>query len=487
MIGIKLNNSTAHGTLLLMIGQVIFMFAGYGVNILLALKLHEIEYAKFAIVMVILVWVELFVINGLPTAMQHFISRGKYNIDSIIQLGIKKQLIYCLLILGVFVCAVPICSLIFNDYSLRLLFWIASIDIFIYGMYWLYTGILGGQRRFACQAVSIIAYSIGKFGGVSIMIIAGYGVSGALIGNWIGSIVGLLTAIKFVGAKNPKDSKVLTFANIRDFAVPIVLFTITINLLLSVDIFFVKLILSDLDVAYYYNASTLARIPYIVFLALSFTLLPVLSRTIAFGTESDVQRQIRKVFRYMIIILIPLVFFFWQNSIPIIKMFYSSKFANAAPILPYLTLGLSIFTLFYIITTILNADNKPRLAFSLALITIVIDVITNYYLVKINGTIGAAQATTISSFVGLLIGGLFIYKRFKTLLPVVSVLRIFFVAIVTSIIFGFWVIEPVLVIPKAVIFSLIYFIGLLVIKEIEPGEIMDILVGRKGLRGKQSL
>jgi len=454
------------GTLFLMLGQVTFLIAGYTINILLALRLGPQGYGLFSIAMAILVWVELFVVNGVPTAMQRFIAGGKYNRDALANLGIKWQLLYCGVLWALFIAATPLISTMLVDKSLMTLLWIASIDIIIYGMYWLYTGILGGDQCFFAQALSIMAYALGKLTAVMVLVFLNWSIIGALIGNWIGSAIGLAIAAHFVKRIKISAKTEIPHSVIRQFITATVLYTIMLNLLLYLDIFFVKRFLSDVYVGYYNAAGTIARIPYFIFLALSFTLLPVLSRSIAAGAEKETRKRIMQIMRYLVILLIPIIVFVWHNAEAVLRLFYSTKYLTAAPVLPILTLALSLFTIFSIMTTILNADGRPGMSLRISAFVALVDASCNVVLVPRYGMVGAALATGIAGFLGVVIGSYYVYRRFASFARAVTLLRVTVAAASALFLVASWQVTSVDVIPKAFVFSAIYFAILILSREV---------------------
>ncbi len=475
MPGDSRKTSVTRGTLMLMAGQVVFLISGYAVNILLAYKLEGEEYGRYGFIMTLLLWVELFVINGIPTAMQKYLPTGQFDAAGLIRMGQRKQVMYTLVVFTAALLVAPLIARVFDDSTLSPLFRIAAIDIVLYGMYWFYAGVLGGQHRFQQQAVAAIAYPIGKLVSIAALVFSGYGVAGALVGNWLGSILGMVAGAWYVRSDLAKQSPAVDFAAIRRFAVPIVLFTISVNFLLNVDFFFVKRMLQDQDVSHYFNASTLARIPYLVFLALSFTLLPVLSEAIAARREEQVRRQIRQVLRLLMIVLTPVLLFLWQNAEATVLLLYPERFRPAADILPFLTLAMTLFTYFYIIETVINADARPGLAFGIAVAAVAVDAAVNYLLVPLYGTQGAALGTCAGSAAGILIGGAWLRRRFQDFIPWDTVLRIAVVSALTTAVFAAWPVSPVLVVPKGLAFVGFYFVAVLVVREMDLPELRALL------------
>ncbi len=462
----------ARGTLLLMAGQLAFMASGYAINIFLARRLGPEDLGLFGIILAILVWVELFVINGVPTAMQHFLPEGKYDARSVVRQGVRLQGLYCLIVWSLFLAAAPIFARFFHDDRLTVFFWIASIDIVIYGLYWLFVGVLSGKRKFAWQAVTTTAYALGKLAAVVALVLLGMGVTGALIGNWLGSLVGMLIGMRF--GKTPfedtAEKPAIERSALLAYARPIIVYTIIMNLLLYLDIAFVKKYLTDADVGFYHVAGTLARIPYFIFIGLSFTLLPTLSRTIARNEHERARQQIRQVMRFLFLLLVPTVIFIGQNAEPLIRLLYSEVYLPAAQILPVLTLALVMYTLFYITTTVLNADKKPALALWIAAGAGVVDLAANILWVPRYGTVGAAMATGLASAVGMFGGFVYIFRRFRSGLSLFSLLRMVTAGLLAALVTVPWEVEAAGVLLKAIGFVLAYFVLLIMGRELNGSD-----------------
>ncbi len=462
----------ARGTLLLMMGQMVFMASGYAMNIFLARRLGPEELGLFGIILAILVWVELFVINGVPTAMQHFLPEAKYDARSIVKQGVKLQGLYCLIVWALFLALAPAFARFFHDDRLTVFFWIASIDIVIYGLYWLFVGILSGRRKFAWQAVTTTAYALGKLAAVVTLVMLGMGVKGALIGNWLGSLVGVLIGLRFWQTQfNEHGSRpAIKRGTLLAYARPIIVYTIIMNLLLYLDIAFVKKYLTDADVGFYHVAGTLARIPYFIFIGLSFTLLPTLSRAIAQNEHERARQQIRQVMRFLFFLLVPTVVFISQNAGPLIRLLYSDTYLPAARILPVLTLALVMYTLFYIATTILNADKKPGLALWIAAGAGIADLAANLIWVPRYGAVGAAMATGLASAVGMVGGGIYIFRRFHAGLNLFSLLRISAACLLAYLATLPWNVHAVGVLLKAAGFTAVYFLALILVRELNASD-----------------
>jgi O-antigen/teichoic acid export membrane protein len=112
------------------------------------------------------------------------------------------------------------------------------------------------------------------------------------------------------------------------------------------------------------------------------------------------------------------------NASEIIELLYAEVYAPAASILRTLIVGIAIYTLLMVLTTIMSADGYPHRAFLISLLCAVTDVILCFILVPKLGTTGAALATVIASTLGVLIAGAHVLFRFGAILPAGTLMRV---------------------------------------------------------------
>lgn len=407
-----------------MAAQGVFMLSGYVLNVFLARYFGPEIYGQFGVAMAVLVWVEFFVINGVPTAMQKFLSEAADNAAALVRLGRRLQLGYALIIFAFFIAVTPLVSAGLRDPALQQLLWIAALDIVLYGLYWFYLGVHSGLHRFESQALVIVCYGIGKVASSIGLVLLGAGIAGALIGNFLGSAVGLVIGawlmrkIDMPPATTPEH-----YSRFTKFAVPVILYTLSINALLYIDLLFVKHSLPAAAAGYYTAAATIARAPYFIFLGLASTVLPALSRMLAQENLEAARSLLRHTMRLLIGLLVPVLILITANADHIVELLYSRAYDAATPILRLLIIGIAMYTLLVVLCTIMSADGYPHRAFHLSLGAAVIDVPLCLLLTPKWGASGAATATLVASTLGVAAAGMHVLQRFGSIFPWHSLLR----------------------------------------------------------------
>ncbi|MDZ7343872.1 MAG: oligosaccharide flippase family protein, partial [candidate division KSB1 bacterium] len=338
------------GTLLLLVGQIVFLVCGYGINVVLARLLDPEGYGTFGVVYSILMIFELFVVAGIPNALQRFVGENPDRAYVLHKVMLRGQLVYTVSVFVLAIIAAPAIAKFLQDRQLAAILQIAAIDILFFSFYWYYNGLQIGLKNFGKQAVIASTYSLTKFGFIFFLVDAGFSVRGAFVGNLLGSICGLVLGIWFLRLR--KQDANYSQKDVTQFIVANILYTIGLNLFFYIDLWFVKYHLSESTVGHYNAASTLCRIPYFFSIALSGALLPSLSSAIAQSRTHEVERLIRQSLRLIILLVLPTMVVVATTALPVVLLLFGEKYTGAATIAQRLIVGMTFFTVFTVTNTI---------------------------------------------------------------------------------------------------------------------------------------
>ena len=183
------------GTVLLLIGQLLALLSGYGINVFLARRLGPADFGTFGVVYGILMIIELCVVAGIPNALQRFVGENPNHSFSLHKYLFKRQLFYAFLFLGITFLIAPLLAKLFKDPIISYFLRIAIFDVVVFGLYWYYNGFPLGQRQFGRHTIIVAGYSIFKFIFVVGLVSGGLSIAGALIGNILGSSTGMILGI----------------------------------------------------------------------------------------------------------------------------------------------------------------------------------------------------------------------------------------------------------------------------------------------------
>ncbi len=454
------------------------MACGFVINMFLARWFTPSVYGLYGLVMSILLWAEYTVLDGIPSTYRKVISEDENSFDSVLHSIKWTFLPYCLTILAVFSIVSFWLSRPFNDNRLSILLLIAGIDIPVYGMYGAYLSIINGYRKFAPENIIKSLYSISKVTLIILLTLLGFGLRGVLVSNMLASLCGLLIAFSFVKSLRPLRNKrkiVDLKPRIITFGLPYLLYGLTSMLLIHMDIWFIKgLLTDDAAIGYYTIAGNLSRPLFFLMTGILSVVFPSFSKLASEGNLWFLQKYIKQAMRLALFFLCPLVIMLSITSEELISFLFTTEYLPASSSLKLLLLGTAFFSIFSLFLTIIAAKNKPFYSFIVSLGLIPIAVSLNYLLITSHGIEGAALTTTLVSGIGAIITGVYLWRRIGAIVNVLTLGRIIgatgIMYLISRYIYG----DSYYLIIKYLILSLTY-IGVLVLsKEINFGDLSII-------------
>jgi O-antigen/teichoic acid export membrane protein len=271
-----------------------------------------------------------------------------------------------------------------------------------------------GLRRYGTQAVMDSLYSLFRTALILGFALLSASALSALWGFVIATAAFSLLLYLLWGRNG--DAGRFEWKSFLQFVLPFTLFILVTNLILNIDLLMLKALsppsLSNLYSGYYTAASTLARIPYFFTSALSLVILPLISRATSLKDHESTKRYVENSLRYTLILLVFLSFLISPTAKELMGLLYSRDYLPASESLSILVFGLALFSLFFILTTIVSAAGKPKVCLYFALIVLFLDIGLNYLFIPRYEMKGAALATTISLCGGVMGMGFYCFRWF---------------------------------------------------------------------------
>lgn len=426
----------AQAVIWLTLAEVVYNLSGYVVHALTGRFLGPAEYGRYGLVITLTTMLIVLVGNGIPTAMsKHLASASDKDPRSIY--GIRRAARFLQLILIAtltlgFYFSAPLLAKLLGDPSLTPLFKLSSLIIptFAAASFNLYFFI--GLHFFRVQAFLKTLRSLAR-----IIFIGGLaftsGTWGAITGNILAPLivffVGLALEPYLMRRYFPEavSSKTTTpnfpWRDIISHALPLTLFLLFYELILTIDLFLVKILLADDHLTGIYNAAvTVGRIPYYLFYALAIALLPTIAKTEAHRDTEATKKLLSQSFRLMLFLLIPLVTLISIYAQETLQLFYGDAFLEATIPMMVLTVGVGCLTVFYVFTFAMNGAGLLRFPLQLAIGGMLLAVALNFILIPLYDLVGAAMAVAITSLL-LMLGILIkVFTHFNLTLPWYTVL-----------------------------------------------------------------
>jgi stage V sporulation protein B len=466
--------NTLTGYIYLSASNFFFVITSYGIYFGLGRILGPEEFGIYGIVTSFISILTLVLASGPQQAVAKFVAED-WSTSQVIKRGaLRLQVIFGAATFFFCFSGAGIISSLLNDPSLKSYVRVASFICLFHPVSAVFLGMLNGLRRYGTQAIMDSLYSL-----VRMVLILGFALlsASALSALW-GFVISTSLFSIFLYLLWGSDGGEGKFERKRflTFVLPFTLFVFITNLILNIDLLMLKALspkaLSNLYGGYYTAASTLARIPYFFTCALSLVILPLVSQATSLKDHETTKRYVEKSLRYTLILLIPISFLISPTAERLMGFLYSKDYLPASESLSILVFGLTFFSLFSILTTIISAAGRPKVCLYFALIVLFLDVWLNYLFIPPYAMKGAALATTISLFLGVIGISLYCVTWFKTFLPWFSLLKILLSGVLIFALAKVFSFNGLLLIPFYLILSLVYILSLFILGELGKEDLL---------------
>lgn len=460
------------GIFFLVTAWAIWIVTGYIINIGLGRSLGPEVYGIYGTVMSVLLWFEIFIITGIPYAVQKFVSSDVENAYSILW---TAGLIQCIMILcmlcGSFFTA-PLLAKIFKDDRLVLYFRIAFINILFYGIFYLFVSFQNGLQNFGKQALLLTVYNVSKLLFIFLSILIFQSLVSIFLAMTVGSIIGSLVGYILINDK--KRHPLYNKKQLISFAFPVLIYSLATNLFLYIDFWIVTVYLGKTVSGYFFAASTIARIPYFFVLSLTAVVLPAISSKLVSHSFQEVKDIIQSACRMLLLISVPVGILTTIYNKDIILILYQSAYESGGVIVSVLIWGMIFLAYLLLLSTIINADHRPIISVCIVMTAIVVDILLNIVLVPKYGAVGGAIATTIATGMGFIIALVWTYKRFHVFVRGKTFIRVAIAGLFVWVSSKVFIVHGSAILLLALVNVIFYSLILIISKEIRIDDIINL-------------
>lgn len=411
------------GTIYLLIAQIIFLLSGYIVHIGIGRFLGPSIYGIYSVAISVATVFNLFLTTGLPQSVTKYISEDTSQSKAVLRTSLLISVLASTVFSATILIGADGIAEILNDPSLAEYFRLTSLMILAYGPLTIIMAYFNGVKDYRTQALLLSLFYILKPIFIFSLVFIGLSIWGAVFGFAVAPVIPLLIGLGLVGSDLYKGGEGFPAKKIISFALPVIVLSAAINLILNLDLFFIKSILIDNSIAGFYSAaSMIGKVPYMLMAAVTAALFPAVSASM--HEHGRVQNYISESLRYALLFILPGTAMVAATSTAVVTLIYSDIYQPAGAPLAILIVGICLFGIFALLTTIVSAVGRPGVAMAMGINVLAVDFALNWLMVPAFGMVGAAGATTLSCTFGLGIAAAYVYWRYRVLMPAVSAAKI---------------------------------------------------------------
>jgi stage V sporulation protein B len=415
-------HTMARGTIYLMIATVFFIGSGYIIHLVMARMISADEYGRFGVLLALLQVIQVFLIKGIPDSVNKYIAEGR-DTSKVKRIALRVQGLFSISVCFLMIIGAPFIAELLNDSDMTPFIMMIAIIIPFRALFSIFGGYLRGMRRFKDASFLSNMNSASRVIFVLLFLALGFGIAGAIGGYIAASMFSLALGIRYTlgDVRGPDVSS----QEILHFGLPMIVFSACYLAMMNLDIIFAKALVENAEsIGHYTAARLLASIILSIIMGLQMTLFPSISQSVSRGDHQQTRSYIEGAMRYVMMALVPITLLLAVFSKPLLTLLYPSEYSAGAESLSFLAIAISCIAIFILLGTILNGSGHPRISATISFCLAILSVPLNYYLIREHGITGGAMSMMIVGLLGMFSTGFFVFRKFRALIHVPSLLRI---------------------------------------------------------------
>ncbi len=489
-------NKLVRGSLIILIGNVIFRIGGYIYRFLMAILLGPTAYGILGITLPFQGIFQTLSAGGLPPAIAKYVA----EFEAVDEKDMARQTIYTALkimvFLGLFFGALMIfvvAPYLAYDYLGKP---VTLIPLQIIGLITPFSVIVGAFRG-AFQGVYKMEYivytraveQLGMILFATAFVLIGLSVIGALWGTVLGYSLSVVAAVYLfryrMGDLIPKPSDDFVFTRhdelklagtLVKFSIPVIITAIAEMLIYNICTIVMGKFLTLDDIGFFAAADPIARLPLIISISIATTILPASSEAFKLKDINMLQKYVSEAYKYSLLFVVPMCVGLALFAAPTLRVLYfkNPAYVAGAMALSILSLGMTFYSIFAISTSIIQGIGNPRIPMYILVGGAVVTGILNWLMVPSLGIAGGALATSVACFLMMVPCVYMVFRLTGTKAPTKSVIKI----LAASAIMGAFA----YLIPKTTLYLfpgifacvIVYFFALILVKFFEKEDIESL-------------
>lgn len=277
---------------------------------------------------------------------------------------------------------------------------INSLSLILYGVHGTADATLAGFERIDISSVAKVVYQLlFVILGATVMILQ-LGYYGLLVANVLG--VGVMALVVWQATRKlrlrlPRPDFRL-WGGLLKACLPFGILALALGLSYKFDSVLLNIVRGDTETGYYSAAYNLVFSAVLISNVVNTALYPSLSRQ-SVGDPGSLIRVYEKVFRYLILISLPLAVGIWATAEKLIPFLYSKSYQASAAALQILIWVVPFMFMSEFLGYIVVIENKERLVARSVVVSTIFNILANLILIPRMGYIGASIMTVLTEIV----------------------------------------------------------------------------------------
>ena len=486
-------NKLVRGSLIILIGNIIFRLGGYVYRFLMAILLGPTAYGILGITLPFQGIFQTLSAGGLPPAIAKYVAEyeavGEHDMARQTIYTALEIMIFLGLFFGVLMIFVVAPYLAYNYLGKPA----ALIPLQIVGLITPFSVIVGALRG-AFQGVYKMEYivytraveQIGMILFATAFVLIGLSTVGALWGTVLGyslSVVAAAYIFKVYMPKYiPKPTKDFKFSR-RDklslagtlvkFSIPVIVTAIAEMLIYNICTIVMGRFLTFDEIGFFAAADPIARLPLIISVSIATTILPASSEAFKLKDNQMLQKYVSEAYKFSLLFVVPMCVGLAMFASPTLRVLYfkNPAYVAGASALAILSIGMTFYSIFAISTSIVQGIGNPRIPMYILVGGAIVTGILNWFMVPFLGIAGGALATSIACLLMMIPCVYFVFELTKTKAPTSAIIKIVAASLIMGAFAYFIPKDTLWLFPGIFACIIVYFFALILVKFFQKDDI----------------
>jgi len=412
---------TLDGTIRVFLAEALILPTGLITAAFLTRRLGAEGYGLFTLAAALVAWIEWSITSAFARATVKFVGEAE-DWREVGAAVVRWHLITSVAAALLLVWLAPAVAWLFGEPVLTIYLRLFALDIPLLSLAHAHRHILIGVGGFRQRALRSAGRWIARLLLIVFLVEMGLSVPGAILGSIGASLVELVIGRLYIRPPLFRRSN-FPFRRWWAYSAPLFLSALSLRLYDSLDLFALKALGGTAAQAGIYGAAkNLTLVANIFALSLAPLLLSTLSRTLRAG-NARLARDMGYSAMRAVIWLLPFAAMTAGAAREIVSFIFGPTFLPAAPLLALLIFGALAVVMIAVATAILIAAGEPGWTFALTGPLVPLAIAGHLLLIPWLGAMGAALVTTLVAGLGALAAILAVYRIWRILPPVTTVLR----------------------------------------------------------------
>ena len=488
-----MGNKLIRGSLIILIGNIIFRVGGYVYRFLMAILLGPTAYGILGITLPFQGIFQTLSAGGLPPAIAKYVAEyeavGEHDMARQTIYTALEIMIFLGLFFGVLMIFVVAPYLAYNYLGKPA----ALIPLQIVGLITPFSVIVGALRG-AFQGVYKMEYivytraveQIGMILFATAFVLIGLSTVGALWGTVLGyslSVVAAAYIFKVYMPKYiPKPTKDFKFSR-RDklslagtlvkFSIPVIVTAIAEMLIYNICTIVMGRFLTFDEIGFFAAADPIARLPLIISVSIATTILPASSEAFKLKDSQMLQKYVSEAYKFSLLFVVPMCvgLAMFASSTLRVLYFKNPAYVAGASALAILSIGMTFYSIFAISTSIVQGIGNPRIPMYILVGGAIVTGILNWFMVPFLGIAGGALATSIACLLMMIPCVYFVFELTKTKAPTSAIIKIVAASLIMGAFAYFIPKDTLWLFPGIFACIIVYFFALILVKFFQKDDI----------------